>query len=282
MVLDRDRKLYDMLVQELFSSTCPAPHEYYNMHGEEEGEGATSHRERGSVHLENEVHAAAATITNTTTPKTITPCAGDDDDDGDQKATRTDEHDFVIDGDGDGNDEKNENENDIADTANMNNNSASPPSTPIESTTDDITISATSATISTPKPTTNTNTSTPSMTTTPLTPGLLSARMQLEWIRGENGGEDAVLGPNHHPSCGSPSSFSSRISPMCAMNTPRTRTYHQQPMTKKSGGGDVVVDEVKEDGPPRTISEDIAADLADIEQSRDVDGMLLSHRFKES
>jgi hypothetical protein len=53
-------------------------------------------------------------------------------------------------------------------------------------------------------------------------------------------------------------------------------------MTKKSGGGDVVVDVVKEDGPPRTISEDIAADLADIEQSRDVDGMLLSHRLKES
>ena len=64
------------------------------------------------------------------------------------------------------------------------------------------------------------------------------------------------------------------------MNTPRTRTYRHQPMTKKLGGGDV---EEKDDGPSRTVSEDIAADLADIEQSRDGDeGMLLSHRFKES
>ncbi len=236
MVLDRDRKLYDMLVQELFSSTCPAPHEYYLHEG-------------GDASIESEVHVA-----------TVVPTEGINDDKHENAVKNG--IDFVI-GDDD-------------DAADTNNCGAPSPSTPVESPADDTTSST--ATITT--------TATTPLTTTPLTPGLLSARMQLEWIRGENGGEGAVFG--QHPYSSMSFSSSARISPMCAMNTPRTRTF--ETTTTKSGSGVVVIEEDADEG-TRSISEDIAADLADIEHSSsssvlegssgDVDGVI-SHRFKES
>lgn len=114
--------------------------------------------------------------------------------------------------------------------------------------------------------------------------------MQLEWIRGENGGENAVFGPNHHHYSRSPSTSSTkaRLSPMCAMNTPRTRIY--ETMTKVS---DCVAGIEEYDDAPRTISQDIAAELADIEHSSSSSIMLekssgnvaegvLSHRLNAS
>lgn len=116
-VLARDRKLYATLVNELFDSTCPRPHERYN-------ETELKQREEGN-HSE-------ATPTN------------DDE----------------------------------------------PPPPP--------TLSETPAT-----PTPNKR----------IMPGLLSARMQQEWVRDEEDNENK-----------------GRISPMCAMNTPKTRSKETQPL----------------------------------------------------
>ena len=216
-----------MLVLELFSSTCPAPHDSLQLGGEEEEEGRETKTMDGSGSrsegLENEVHAAAITTVDKTTTK-----------DGNEL--------FVI---GDGGDEED---------ADFN-----APGTPIESAA-----------------------APPTTMTTPLTPGLLSARMQAEWNRGENGGEDTVFGRKNPGGGGyyaTSSPSSSRMSPMCAMNTPRTRVYNT----------DKVNNVEMPEGEYRTISEDIDADLADIEQSSsllnddggDDDGQL-SHHFKES
>ena len=234
MVLDRDRKLYDMLVQELFSSTCPAPHEYYVHEKKEEEEILT--RERGGINSSGNLEKEGQN------------------DNGKQKGITNDGKEFVIDDDDDG-------QEDII--AEINDNAA--PGTPNEFTADETT--STTATTTTAAVTTP--------IATPLTPGLLS-----EWIRGENGGENAVFGTPSQLSSSSSSKSNNnlaRISPMCAMNTPRTRTYNT---TMKKA---VTV---------RTITEDIAADLADIEQtsslamleesSGDVVDGVLSHRLKES
>ena len=68
----------------------------------------------------------------------------------------------------------------------------------------------------------------PPPTTPQQTPGLLSARMQQEWIRGDL---DDAGGAFHTPGGGAagdtPGASRSRISPMCAMNTPRNRVRKQ-------------------------------------------------------
>lgn len=126
-VLARDRKLYANLVDELFESTCPSPHERYN---EKE---LTEKREE-----EEKQHANA--IGN------------------DSEATQT-------------------------------NNDEPPPPPPLSETP----VSPNSQ--------------------KRLMPGLLSARMQQEWVRDEE--ENDGKG---------------RISPMCAMNTPRSRLRKTQPL----------------------------------------------------
>eukprot|EP00804_Cyclotella_cryptica_P015503 CCRYP_003552-RA/>CCRYP_003552-RA protein AED:0.03 eAED:0.03 QI:1348/1/1/1/1/1/3/215/607 len=64
----------------------------------------------------------------------------------------------------------------------------------------------------------------------PLTPGLLSARMQQEWVRGE---ESVFRTPSGRSLAGDEEgnhvTASSRISPLCAMNTPRVRSRKQPP-----------------------------------------------------
>jgi len=154
--LSRDRKLYDTLVNELFSSTCPKPHDVYSQ--EELDEMQKKSNERQQRQMENEVY--------------------------NKKPSR------------DGNSADNSiNEEDDQDEV---------PSTPKEE-----------------DETTNTTTA-----TTPLSPGLLSARMQQEWVRGEDGENTTFDAQQQQQAndngCISPGSLT-RLSPMCAMNTPRTR-----------------------------------------------------------
>jgi hypothetical protein len=125
-VLARDRKLYANLVNELFESTCPSPHERYN-----EKELKQKREEEENQHANGNGNDAEATQTN------------DDE----------------------------------------------PPPPPLSETP----VSPDSK--------------------KRLMPGLLSARMQQEWVRDEE----------EHDSKG-------RISPMCAMNTPRSRLRKTQPL----------------------------------------------------
>ena len=57
-----------------------------------------------------------------------------------------------------------------------------------------------------------------------LTPGLLSARMQQEWVRGEESIFQTPNNESRRSSLESDNSQHSRISPLCAMNTPRSRS----------------------------------------------------------
>ena len=65
----------------------------------------------------------------------------------------------------------------------------------------------------------------PPPTTPQPTPGLLSARMQQEWIRGDLDGDGGVFGTPG--AAGTPGVNKGAISPLCAMNTPRTRVRKQ-------------------------------------------------------
>ena len=133
-VLERDRKLYNNFVEEMFSSTCPAPHDVYDAEAlqkrrtEEDEHARTTEFLRGQSVFRADANADDA-------PSTPKPDEG------------------------------------------------------------------------------NTSQETPK----PLTPGLLSARMQQEWIRGE----ESIF---NTPSGRSIGDDSGRISPLCAMNTPRTRS----------------------------------------------------------
>lgn len=131
-VLARDRKLYANLVNELFESTCPSPHERYN--------------------------------------------------------------------------EKDLKENDVSEVTPPTNDDEPPPPPQLS----DTPVSPNSK--------------------KRLTPGLLSARMQQEWIRDE--GENDSKG---------------RISPMCAMNTPRNRSRKTQPLPPsiEAGENDQLTDKMK-------------------------------------
>jgi len=156
-VLARDRMLYATLVKELFSSTCPAPHDVY---GEEE---LRERRWEAKEELEGNGNEAYRAVDEGRLDKSF---AIDDDDEGDDE-----------------------------------NVPAPPLGTPKAA----------------PPP--------PAAATTPSTPGLLSARMQQEWVRGEAGGKDSIFHQNESQPGGGRSSpnHMARLSPMCAMNTPRTR-----------------------------------------------------------
>ncbi|KAL9184131.1 hypothetical protein ACHAXT_002217 [Thalassiosira profunda] len=149
----RDRKLYDTLVRELFSATCPAPHDVCD---EEEL--------RKPGEQQNEVHSSK-----------------------DAPGAK-----FVIDSDDDDEDE-------ATDTTGV----------ATESTADDG-----------PTP--------PPPASTPVSPGLLSARMQQEWVRGMEQGQESVFGsPQDNKrkvlDGGEGLPPLPRLTPLCAMNTPRTR-----------------------------------------------------------
>lgn len=142
-VLTRDRKLYANFVNEMFSSTCPAPHEVYD-------EDSLKRR-----HVQEEEHL-----------KTQQFLKG-------QKVIRTDE---VKEGQ-------------------VKTNGDAP---------------------ETPKPDSDSNHS------HHVTPGLLSARMQQEWVRGDDSIFQTPDGRRLSEEEGN--NTLSRISPLCAMNTPRTRS----------------------------------------------------------
>eukprot|EP00578_Thalassiosira_sp_NH16_P019038 CAMPEP_0181093548 /NCGR_PEP_ID=MMETSP1071-20121207/9509_1 /TAXON_ID=35127 /ORGANISM="Thalassiosira sp., Strain NH16" /LENGTH=1002 /DNA_ID=CAMNT_0023175799 /DNA_START=199 /DNA_END=3205 /DNA_ORIENTATION=- len=150
-VLSRDRKLYDTLVQELFSSTCPAPHDVFD---------------EDELRRQREM---CDSIMGGNVPKREKGGKKDNDVDGNDAAFVIDDEDEVAPG-----------------TPDENNDDTDPPPPP----------AATAM--------------------TPVTPGLLSARMQQEWVRGEGGQNTIFDNQNDEVNL-------ARISPMCAMNTPRTR-----------------------------------------------------------
>ena len=165
-VLYRDRKLYETLVNELFSCTCPRPHDVYTVDELEEKQQLRQTQQR-----ENEVFAKKK-----------------------KKKKKSSSDSGSID----------------EDNNNINNNDV--PSTPTEGGDDE--------------EATNTATVATTITNTPMTPGLLSARMQQEWVRGEGGEETIFDGQKqqHNANDGDGDSNNGcRLSPMCAMNTPRTR-----------------------------------------------------------
>ena len=96
---------------------------------------------------------------------------------------------------------------------------------------------------------------------TPLTPGLLSARMQQEWVRGEmspSGNNDSLFDAQNDNGgtggtgtgvrrCGS-GGGRERLSPMCAMNTPRNRSSRGAAYRKGGGGGG------RDDDAPMTLT----------------------------
>jgi len=168
-VLSRDRKLYDTLVQELFSNTCPHPHDVFD---EKELREQREEREENSRLRENEVFRIRS--------------SDDSDDEGER------------------------------------------PSTPTRST-----ITNASTTVSNAVP------------TTPVTQGLMPARMQQEWVRGENElNNDSIFGQQNNNGCVSPGSNAARLSPMCAMNTPRTR-IRKEAFKRR---GEALVEEEEEAG----------------------------------
>ncbi|KAL7487750.1 hypothetical protein ACHAW6_013326, partial [Cyclotella cf. meneghiniana] len=164
-VLTRDRKLYANFVQEMFSSTCPAPHEMYDEEAwkrrqvEEE-----EYKKTPSFLSGNKVYRSNGTESNSENNTPVTPGAEE------------------------------------------------------------------------------TPSSQPDMGTPhPLTPGLLSARMQQEWVRGE---ESVFRTPSGRSLSGDEDgnpSATSRISPLCAMNTPRVRSRKQHSSIVKT------INEEKED-----------------------------------
>lgn len=160
-VLTRDRKLYANLVKELFSSTCPAPHEIYD-------EEAMRRRQKE----EEEVRRTSAFLEDNRVFRS------------DERRIRRINSDNTTDGDVDG-----------------------IPSTPVEELEENLAVS-----------------SPPPPTTTPMTPGLLSARMQQEWIRGEDSVFRTPGGSDNGDIGNARGSSAGRISPMCAMNTPRSRS----------------------------------------------------------
>lgn len=151
-VLARDRKLYANFVTEMFSSTCPAPHEVFDE------EALQRRRVEEEEHLKTQQFLKGNKVFRT-----------DDGKDGEMNA----------DDNGDA------------------------PETPKPDETKDAVVEN-----QTPKQ---------------LTPGLLSARMQQEWVRGE---ESVFQTPDGRRFSGSDdgSNSWSRISPLCAMNTPRVRS----------------------------------------------------------
>jgi len=188
-VLARDRKLYDTLVHELFSNTCPAPHDYY---GEEE------------LAAQQTPKGEEADDSNDGVPKTPVESAG-----------------------------------------------AAPPPPPAS--------------------------------VTPMTPGLLSARMQQEWVRGEDGkgsifhndsdGGNTTPGSNH-PNMG----HTARLSPMCAMNTPRTRIRKEVFKSPNLSG-------VEERSERQTTAESSMAGMSDVslnDTAKKEEEEDLTNRMKES
>ena len=150
-VLARDRQLYANFVNEMFSSTCPAPHEVYDE------EALQKRRVEEEEHLKTQKFLKG------------------------QNVYRTDEV--------NGGDDNREDNGDAPET---------------------------------PKPDESADVDANSSST--LTPGLLSARMQQEWVRGDD--DNVFLTPDGRRfSSGDDdgSNSLSRISPLCAMNTPRSR-----------------------------------------------------------
>lgn len=167
-VLSRDRKLYDTLVNELFSTTCPRPHDVYT---QEELEEIQQKKKRN-----DELQLGNNNGNEVRSKKKSTA------DEGGGSGSE-----FVIDDDDDDDDE------DVL------------PTPPIEPTEDECT----------PK----TSTAKATRATTPTTPGLLSARMQQEWVRNNGCSSPGGGGGEGNDN----NDISARLSPMCAMNTPRTR-----------------------------------------------------------
>ena len=185
--LSRDRKLYDTLVNELFSSTCPKPHDVYSQEELEEMQKKSSN-EQQQQQMENEVYNKKPSRDGSSAGNSI-------------------------------NDDENLDE---------------VPSTPKE---EDETTNTTAA-------------------STPLSPGLLSARMQQEWVRGEDG-ENTTFDAQQQASdngCISPGGFT-RLSPMCAMNTPRTR------IRKEVFQRNNIIDEEEDDGGEGAGSETVSTSL---------------------
>ncbi|KAL7530335.1 hypothetical protein ACHAXR_003433, partial [Thalassiosira sp. AJA248-18] len=97
-------------------------------------------------------------------------------------------------------------------------------------------------------------------TTTPLTPGLLSARMQQEWVRGlEMGGQGSIFDKSPGGVSSQGVNDTARISPMCAMNTPRTRIRKEA--FKSKGGGNVVMEEEEAAGTESGSTSDHLANM---------------------
>ena len=193
-VLQRDRQLYDTLVQELFSSTCPKPHDVYS---EEELERM---QQMGVVvRLEGNMVCKKK-------KKVVEKDVGD-------------ENLFTIDDDQD----------EVG--AEGGGITAQPSS---ESTTNEEEGEAPP----------------PPPASTPLTPGLLSARMQQEWVRGEDGHDSIYTHTTNEDGVTSPRSNKARLSPMCAMNTPRTRIRREKFVARNSSSEDgedgMIVEEKRE------------------------------------
>lgn len=125
-----------------------------------------------------------------------------------------------------------------------------------------------------------------------MTPGLLSARMQQEWVRGEMTGESTIFdgsGPASTGAAGTAGGGSglTRLSPMCAMNTPRTRvrkgTFKRECAVMETAGEEGTVGR---DENPSSGGGDVGKDesAAGGEQERDCKEWEneLSNKMKES
>ena len=192
-ILQRQRNLYNALVYEFFTGTCPCPHDLLV----DDGAGGGEEEKLKPLTMYKRNDSGKPFIASSSSSMLL------DDESNEELVNDTSVN-------------KNNNNNDDED--------GSPPSPPPAS----------------PR----------------LTPGLLSARMQQEWVRGENEWENGATDPaipslfdaqNENSNNNNNRRGSSRLSPMCAMNIPRmSQNNSGTPGQYRKGERDGKVDQQKQ------------------------------------